>query len=79
MASSRFPNMSYCMCENTVAALQQIIEHMDEDPENFIRDLSGTEKHAFSRLYELCKEFRGTADYVCELAEEVEADCFDEE
>jgi len=43
MANSRFPNMSYCMCENTVAALVQIIEHMDEDPENFLQDLSMTE------------------------------------
>jgi len=79
MASSSYPNMSYCMCENTVQAMIQIIDHMDEDPENFINDLSSTEKHAFSRLYELCKEFRRSADYVCELAEETEANCFDEE
>lgn len=72
MASSRYPNMSYCMCENTVQALQQIIDHMDEDPENFIKDLNGSELHSFNRLYELCKEFRRTADFVVECAEELE-------
>ena len=72
MANSRFPNMSYCMCENTVAALAQIIEHMDEDPENFMQDLSMTELNSFNRLYELCKEFRRTADFVVEFADELE-------
>ena len=72
MANSRFPNMSYCMCENTVAALVQIIEHMDEDPENFMQDLSMTELNSFNRLYELCKEFRRSADFVVECADELE-------
>jgi hypothetical protein len=72
MASSRFPNMSYCMCENTVQALVQIIDHMDEDPENFLRDLSMTELNSFNRLYELCKEFRRSADFVAECADELE-------
>ena len=71
MASSSYPNMSYCMCENTVAALAQIIEHMDEDPENFMQDLSMTELNSFNRLYELCKEFRRTADFVVECADEL--------
>jgi hypothetical protein len=60
------------MCENTVAALAQIIEHMDEDPENFMQDLSMTELNSFNRLYELCKEFRRTADFVVECADELE-------
>jgi len=72
LASSRYPNMSYCMNENTVAALQQIIDHMDEDPENFIKDLNGSELHSFQRLYDLCREFRRTADFVNEIAEELE-------
>lgn len=71
MASSRYPNMSYCMNENTVAALQQIIDHMDEDPENFIKDLNGSEFHSFQRLYEMCKEFRRTADFVSSLHDEL--------
>ena len=72
MASSRFPNMSYCMCENTVQALIQIIDHMDEDPENFVQDLNASELNSFNRLYDLCKEFRRTADFVVECAEELE-------
>jgi hypothetical protein len=60
------------MCENTVAALVQIIEHMDEDPENFMQDLSMTELNSFNRLYELCKEFRRSADFVVECADELE-------
>jgi hypothetical protein len=59
------------MCENTVQALIQIIDHMDEDPENFIRDLNASELHSFQRLYELCGEFRRTADFVNECAEEL--------
>jgi hypothetical protein len=60
------------MCENTVAALVQIIDHMDEDPENFMQDLSMTELNSFNRLYELCKEFCRTADFVVDRAYELE-------
>jgi hypothetical protein len=50
----------------------QIIDHMDEDPENFLRDLSTTELNSFNRLYDLCKEFRRSADFVAECADELE-------
>jgi hypothetical protein len=34
--------------------------------------LSMTELNSFNRLYELCKEFRGSADFVAECADELE-------
>jgi len=34
--------------------------------------LSMTELNSFNRLYELCKEFRRSADFVAECADELE-------
>jgi len=42
------PNMSYCRFKNTLQALQDCWEHMD-DPE-----MSEEEKHARKRLVKLC-------------------------
>lgn len=47
-----YPNMSYCMCENTLGALEQIVDAMKEhdSPEAFVVSLSDSERVAFQRL-----------------------------
>lgn len=62
---SNYPNMSYCMCENTLGALGQVLEAMQEGDTEFVKDLSRTERRAFEELFEACKEFM-------ELAEELQ-------
>ena len=51
------PNMSYCMCENTVAALRQIINALEEDGLDAISD-SMIEQQSFNSLYNLGLDFQ---------------------
>lgn len=72
MADSRYPNMSYCMFENTIAAMGQLLEHMREaldggapEVHDFITSMSREEKRAFNEMFETCREYM-------DLAEELE-------
>lgn len=70
-----YPNMSYCMFENTVSALSQILADMKVAQDSrsealFMQDLSESEKVAFEELRELCelyidqaKEFLWAEEY----------------
>lgn len=62
---SNYPNMSYCMNENTVAALCQVINAMREEGVDFLRDLSSSERSAFRELFNACEDFM-------QLSEELE-------
>jgi hypothetical protein len=42
-----YPNMSYCMCENTLDAINQIIDAMNEEGPRFLAELSRTERRSF--------------------------------
>ena len=62
---SNFPNMSYCMCENTMAALRQVFEAMrHEDAVDFMREMSRHERAAFTELAQMCRLVADTADAV---------------
>lgn len=71
---SNYPNMSYCMNENTLLAMEQIIEAMREEGANFVRDLSREERRAFNELFMVCEEFTKLAE---ELEGEVQQGCDD--
>jgi hypothetical protein len=58
------------MCENTLLAMQQIINAMNMEGPDFIRDLSRDERRAFGELFNACEDFRAVAE---ELQDE--ADC----
>ena len=54
----RYPNMSYCMCQNTLLALRQVIGEMsDTDRSEFLHQMSSEEKTAFEDLHFACKDF----------------------
>lgn len=60
---SNFPNMSYCMCENTMASLRQVYEAMrSEYPSDFFRQMSKSERAAFDELAQMCRLVADTAD-----------------
>lgn len=62
---TNFPNMSYCMCENTLAALHQLYEAMrHEDAEDFIGQMNKHERAAFNELAQMCRLVADTADEV---------------
>lgn len=62
-----YPNMSYCMCHNTLLALQQVITAMNEEGPQFLHDMGREERQAFTALFRACEDFMI-------VAEELEAD-----
>jgi len=68
---SNYPNMSYCMNENTLAALKQVLDAMQEEGPQFLRELNRTERRAFEELFHYCESFLTMSE---ELQEEYEAE-----
>ena len=64
---SNYPNMSYCMCNNTLLALRQVVEAMNEEGPQFLREMSREERRAFQELFNTCEDFMN-------LSEELEAE-----
>lgn len=54
---SNYPNMSYCMNENTLLALRQVLDAMREEGADFLRELSSDERRAFGELFNACEDF----------------------
>ena len=68
---SNYPNMSHCMCENTLLAMNQIVNAMNEEGPAFLREMSRDEKRAFQALFNLCEDFMSLSE---ELQDEAERD-----
>jgi hypothetical protein len=66
---SNYPNMSYCMCNNTLLALKQVVEAMNEEGPQFLRELSRDERRSFEALFSMCEDFMTMSE---ELQEEFE-------
>ena len=66
---SNYPNMSYCMNENTLLALKQVLDTMQEEGPQFLRELNRTERRAFEELFHYCESFLTMSE---ELQEEYE-------
>jgi len=64
-----YPNMSYCMCENTLLALRQVVTAMNEEGVGFMSDLSRDEQRAFRELFTVCEDFMQLSE---ELQDEFE-------
>ena len=55
---SNYPNMSYCMVGNTLAALNQIMDAMDQQGAvKFVKDLSMDELREFNELTHVANLF----------------------
>lgn len=66
---SNYPNMSYCMFENTRLAMDQIMETLQEafnegDIKDFINNLSHSERRAFQELYQICEQFNSISEEI---------------
>ena len=68
---SNYPNMSYCMNGNTLLALRQVVEAMNEEGPQFLREMSREERRAFEELFSMCEDFMSLSE---ELQEEYEAE-----
>ena len=57
-----YPNMSYCMVSNTLAALDQVLTAMDEQGDvAFLRELNMDELRAFNELKHVAAQFQKRA------------------
>ena len=66
---SSYPNMSYCMCENTVLAMNQIVTAMNEQGPDFLREMGREERRAFQELFNLCEDFMSLSEEITEQVE----------
>jgi len=58
----RGPNMSYCMCENTLLAMRQVLDAMVSEGPMFLNDLSRSERESFEELFHSCESFLNLSD-----------------
>ena len=69
---SNYPNMSFCMCNNTLLALKQVVEAMNDEGPMFLREMSRDERRSFEQLFNMCEDFM-------QLSEELQAEYEQEE
>lgn len=67
---SNYPNMSYCMCENTLLALKQVLKAMENEGPMFLRDMNRDELRAYKSLFEYCESFLTLSEELETMAEE---------
>lgn len=66
----RHPNMSYCMFQNTLLAMRQLLNAMEEGGSELFADMSSEERRAFDELFNACEAYQSTAEQM--VAEEQE-------
>jgi len=66
---SNYPNMSYCMCNNTLLALRQVMEAMESEGPMFLKELHRDELRSYKALFNACESFLTLAE---ELEDEAE-------
>lgn len=71
---SNYPNMSYCQCSNTLLALKQVLDNMQEEGPMFLKEMSRDERRAFEELFHYCESFLTMSE---ELQEEMDRDEYD--
>jgi len=72
--SRDYPNMSYCQCENTLLALQQVLNSMEDEGIDFVKSMGREERRAYQELYHACEAFMREADLMeQDLVEEEQA------
>jgi hypothetical protein len=69
---SNYPNMSYCMNENTLSALKQVLDTMQEEGPAFLLEMSREERRAFQELFNACEDFLTASEELQEQVEDME-------
>ena len=63
---SDYPNMSYCMCQTTLLAMQQVVDAMDGADLDFLENMSREERRAFEELWQVCEAFMNSSEGLLE-------------
>ena len=59
---SNYPNMSYCMFQNTLGAMNQLAEFMIEADQDDVLDMSKDEIRAMRELFGYCEQYLRLAE-----------------
>ena len=59
---SNYPNMSYCMFQNTLGAMNQLAEFMIEAYQDDVLDMSKDELRAMRELFGYCEQYLRLAE-----------------
>ena len=71
---SNYPNMSYCMNGNSLLALRQVVEAMNEEGPAFLSEMSREERRAFEELFSTCEDFMSLSEELVEQEEREQRD-----
>jgi hypothetical protein len=71
---SNYPNMSYCMNNNTLLALRQVVDAMNEEGPAFLSEMSREERRAFEELFSTCEDFMSLSEELVEQEEREQRD-----
>ena len=72
--SNNYPNMSYCMNSNTLLALKQVLDTMQEEGPQFLREMPRDERRAFEELFHYCESFLTMSEELVEQEEQEQRD-----
>ena len=59
---SNYPNMSYCMFQNTQMAMDQLVTFMQEADQDDMLDMSKDELRAMRELFGYCEQYLRLAE-----------------
>ena len=59
---SNYPNMRYCMFQNTLGAMNQLAEFMIEADQDDVLDMSKDELRAMRELFGYCEQYLRLAE-----------------
>ena len=76
---SNYPNMSYCMFQNTQMAMDQLITFMQEADQDDMLDMSKDELRAMQELFGYCEQFRKLAEEFDDRRQQLLDACEDDE
>lgn len=66
---SDYPNMSYCMFQNTLMAMEQLTDFLAHAEGEELMDVSRDELKAMMEIYDQCESFLNLADDFMERRE----------
>jgi hypothetical protein len=58
------------MCENTLLAMRQILNAMQEEGPMFLKEMNRDERRAYDALFEMCESFLTASEELETMAEE---------
>jgi hypothetical protein len=50
------------MCNNTLLALKQVVEAMNDEGPQFLREMSRDERRSFEALFSMCEDFMSLSE-----------------